>query len=319
MNAQYTYGSSKGTSAGSNEARTSAQLENFEADYGRNNFDVRHTFNLSALYDLPVGHGRRWDFGKTGNALLGGWQIGGILNARSGVPVEVLIVRPDIVIECTATGGCPNGGGGAFAQGFTAQVPTLNGSFPRLPQGFIAVVNTPGGGNSRNNRRPDLISGVNPFLNNDRNFIDPTAFAAPAPGQFGNLTRNAFSGPKFRQLDMTFAKKFRFTESQSFEFRAEIFNLLNSANFANPGTTLNLALPTLAFNTVSNSTSPCKDAGGNPLPIGAYCSSGTNIQPGQAYSQSAAGSTFGVLTSTVNRTVGLGANRQIQFAFRYNF
>jgi hypothetical protein len=314
MNAQYTYGRSLGTSAGSNEARTSAQLENFAADYGRNNFDVRHTFNLSALYDLPVGHNRMWDFGKTGNAILGGWQIGGILNARSGVPVEVLVVRPDIVIECTATGGCPNGNGGTFAQGFTAQVPSFNSTtFPSLPTGFIAVVNTPGGGASRNIRRPDLIAGVNPFLNNDRNFINPAAFAAPAPGQFGNFTRNALSGPSFRQLDMTFAKRFRITESQSFEFRAEIFNITNTPNFANPGTTLNLALPTLAFN--SAASSPC----GAANPLGTYCATGTNIQPGQAYTQSAAGSTFGVLTSTVNRTVGLGSNRQIQFAFRYNF
>jgi hypothetical protein len=314
MNAQYTYGSSKGTSAGSNEARTSAQLNNYEADYGRNNFDVRHTFNLSALYDLPVGHDRKWDFGKTGNAILGGWQIGGILNARSGVPVEVLVVRPDIVIECTASGGCPNGNGGTFAQGFTAQVPSFNSTtFPALPTGFIAVVNTPGGGASRNIRRPDLVSGVNPFLKNDRNFLNPAAFAAPAPGMFGNFTRNALSGPSFRQLDMTFAKRFRITESQNFEFRAEIFNILNTANFANPGTTLNLALPTLAFN--SSSSSPC----GAANPVGTYCAAGTNIQPGQAYTQSAAGSTFGLLTSTVNRTVGLGSNRQIQFAFRYNF
>ena len=49
MNMQYTYGSSKGDSGGSNEARTSGQLENFEADNGRNNFDVRHNFNIGAL------------------------------------------------------------------------------------------------------------------------------------------------------------------------------------------------------------------------------------------------------------------------------
>ena len=307
MNAQYTYGRSLGTSAGSNEARTSGQLENFAADYGRNNFDVRHNFNLSALYDLPIGKGRRYDFGKTGNALLGGWQIGGILNARSGVPVEVLIVRPDVVVECTATGGCPDGKGGTFAPGFTAQLPTLNGSFPRLPQGFTAVINTPGGGASRNNRRPDLITGVNPFAGNDRQFINPAAFAAPAPGRFGNLSRNAFSGPSFKQVDITLAKRFKITESQSFEFRTEIFNILNKANFANPGTTLNLALPTLSFASVGGVDQYTPSSGANVL------------QPGQAFTQGAAGSTFGLLTSTVNRTVGLGANRQIQFAFRYNF
>ncbi|HEY2866395.1 MAG TPA: TonB-dependent receptor [Pyrinomonadaceae bacterium] len=305
MNAQYTFASSKGTSAGSNEARTSGQLENFEADFGRNNFDVRHNFNLSALYELPIGKGRRWDVGKVGNALIGGWQLGGILNARSGVPVEVLIVRPDVVIQCQLAAGCPNGSGGTFANGFTAQLPTLNGAFPKLPQGFIAVINTPGGGASRNNRRPDLIAGANPFADSDRQFINPAAFAAPAAGQFGDLSRNQFSGPSFKQLDITLSKRFRFTETMNFEFRVEFFNILNIANFANPGTTLNLALPTLSYNSASDSYT---------------ASSGANVlQPDQAYTQGGAGTTFGLLTSTVNRTVGLGANRQIQFGFRFNF
>ena len=42
------------------------------------------------------------------------------------------------------------------------------------------------------------------------------------------------------------------------------------------------------------------------------------VQPGQPFTQAAAG-TFGKLTSTVGRTVGLGTNRQAQFALRFNF
>lgn len=280
MNAQYTFGKSEGTTAGSNEARTSAQLDNFEADRGRNNFDVRHTFNLSALYELPFGSGKRFNFGKTGNFLLGGWQIGGIVNARSGVPVEVLVVRPDVVIQCTnPAAGC--------AAGQVRSLPSTVSAASPLPAGFTAVVNAPGGGASRNVRRPNLIAGVNPFLNNDRNFLNPAAFSIPEPGTFGNLPRNAFSGPIFRQVDLTLSKRFHVTETMNFEFRSEIFNVFNTTNFANPSATLSNALGT--------------------------------IQPGQAFTQSAAGSTFGLLRSTVGRTVGLGTNRQIQFAFRFNF
>ena len=72
MNAQYTFAKSEGTSAGSNEARTSAQLDNFEADFGRNNFDVRHNFNISALYAL----------GATGFTLIFG--VSGVLNLSHG-------------------------------------------------------------------------------------------------------------------------------------------------------------------------------------------------------------------------------------------
>lgn len=301
MNAQYTFGSSRGLSSGSNEARTSAQLDNFEGDRGRNNFDIRHTFNLSALYELPFGKGKRFDLGSTGNVLLGGWQIGGILNARSGVPVEVLVVRPDVVIQCRLAAGCPNGAGGFFANGFTANLPTVSAAVP-LPIGFIAVSNVPGGGNSRNLRRPNLIAGVDPYLGNDRNFINPAAFAIPDAGTFGNFPRNELSGPSFKQVDLIVSKRFRFSETMNVEFRTEFFNILNKTNFANPSTTLNNALPTISH------------AGG------VYTASTSNVvQLGQAFTQNAAGATFGLLRSTVGRTVGLGSNRQIQFAFRFNF
>lgn len=304
-NVQYTFAKSEGTTAGSNEARTSAALENFEADRGRNNFDVRHTFNLSALYELPIGNGRRYDLGKTGNLLVGNWQVGGIVNARSGVPVEILVVRPDVVVQCQLAAGCPLSATTSVPNGFVANLPSFGTSFPALPTGFIAVVNTPGGGASRNVRRPNLVSGVNPYLNNGGlNFINPAAFAIPNPGTFGNFPRNELSGPTFKQVDLTFSKKFAITETMNFEFRTEIFNIFNQANFANPSTTLNNSLPNLSFNSTTS----------------AYSVGTSNVvQPGQAFTQGAAGSTFGLLRSTVGRTVGLGTNRQIQFAFRFNF
>lgn len=303
MNLQYTFGKSEGNTAGSNEARTSAQLDNFEADRGRNNFDVRHTFNLSALYELPIGKGRRWDIGRIGNAFVGGWQVGGIVNARSGVPLEVLVVRPDIVVQCQMATGCPNGSGGTFANGFVANLPSFGSSFPALPVGFVAVVNTPGGGSSRNVRRPNLIPGVDPYLGDDRNFINPAAFSIPEPGEWGNMARNQLSGPIFRQFDLTLSKRFRFTETLNFEFRTEFYNLFNQTNFANPSTTLDNALPNLSYNSAT----------------AAYSATSSAIQPGEAYSKSSAGSTFGLLRSTVGRTVGLGSNRQIQFVFRLSF
>jgi len=69
-----------------------------------------------------------------------------------------------------------------------------------------------------------------------------------------------------------------------------------------PGSRLNLALPTLS------------------LAGGVYTFSTSNVvQPGQPYSQAAAGQTFGLLRQTVIRDVGLGTSRQIQFALRLDF
>ena len=284
LNAQYTFARSVGNTAGSNEARTLATNFNFEDDRGYNNFDVRHTFNLSAIYALPFGKGKKYDLGRMGNALLGNLEVGSIINARSGLPIEIGITRPDVVIQCTnPSAGC--------AAGEVRQLPgTINAANP-LPAGFVAVVNTPGGGASRNVRRPDLVAGVNPYLGNDRSQLNPAAFAIPAPGTFGNLPRNALRGPGFRQFDLILNKRFRLTETTDIEFRTEVFNIFNFANFANPSSTLNNALGT----------------GANQL------------QPGQPFTQAAAGSTFGLLRQTVERTVGLGTNRQIQFALRLNF
>ena len=299
LNSQYTFSRSFGNTAGSNEARTAAVPDNFDADDGYNNFDVRHAFNFSALYQLPFGKGTQHDFGNVGNALLGDWEIGGIVNARSGLPIEVGITRPDVVIQC-ANDTCPvtiNGVATTVAKGFVAQLPgTINAANP-LPPGFVGVVNTPGGGASRNVRRPDLIAGANPYLNNDRNLINPAAFSTPLPGQFGNLARNALRGPSFTQFDLVLNKRFRLTESSNIEFRTEIFNIFNKSNFAVPASTLNNALPTITTAGVLSS----------------------GLQPNTAFTQSAAGGTFGLLRQTVERTVGLGTNRQIQFALRYNF
>lgn len=298
MNAQYTFGKSFGNTAGSNEARTAANnaraVAEYEYDRSYNNFDVRHTFNLSAVYGLPIGSGKRFDLGGVGNALLGNWEVGTILNARSGLPIEVGIVRPDIVVQCQNAAGCPvsNAAGAAIVpQGFVAQLPTISSASP-LPIGFIAVVNTPGGGASRNVRRPNLIPGVDPYLNSDRNLLNPAAFSIPTPGAFGDLPRNALRGPNFRQVDLILNKRFPIAETVRLEFRTEIFNIFNRTNFALPSSALNIGLPTLG---------------------------GTGLQPGQAYTQAAAGSAFGLLRQTVERTVGLGTNRQIQFAVRLSF
>jgi hypothetical protein len=269
-NVQYTFGRSRGNTAGSNEAQTAANnaraLSDFDYDIGYNSFDVRHTFNLSVLYDIPYkGSG-------ASGLLLGGWQVGGIVNARSGLPVPVQIVRPDVVYRDAA--------GLIYAQ-------------PAVDR--VAIINTPRGGSSRNVRRPDLVPGVDPFMTSGGLlFLNPAAFATPQPGTFGNLERNSIHGPNFKQVDLVLAKHFNFAGARNFEFRAEIFNLFNTTNFSNPVGTLPQAIPNAATTEANR------------------------VQPGQPYTNAAAG-TFGTLTGTVGRTVGLGTPRQAQFAFRVNF
>ena len=63
-----------------------------EAEYGPAFFDVRHNFVFSASYELPIGKGRAIgsDWSTVTDALLGGWRVGGIFQARTGIPVTVI-------------------------------------------------------------------------------------------------------------------------------------------------------------------------------------------------------------------------------------
>jgi len=276
LGSQYMWSHSIGDSNGSKDARTSANNYSFTSEHGDNISDVRQSFNVSVLYQLPYGAGQKYGSGASplAKGILGGWQIGSLFNARTGLPVDVEIVRPDIVYRNTVTGA------------ISAAPVVTNGVVMTTP-----VVNVPGGGASRNVRRPDVVPGVNPYyLSNGTFFINPAAFAVPQPGTFGNLGRDALRGPSISQFDLTLSKKFLFAESKNLEFRAECYNVFNSPVFAAPG----------------GGTPRMNDATGI-------------IQPGQPYTQSAAGGTFGVLTSTVSNQVGSGTNRQFQLSLRINF
>jgi len=287
LGGQYQWGHSIGTTQGSNEAQTTQDPYNFNDERGNNTFDIRHSANVSALYELPIGKGRRVNLEGIADTLLGGWLLGGVYNGRSGLPVDLRITRADIVIQCTN----PTATGATCEAGQTLPLPAAISAATPLPAGYTAVINTPGGNASRNTRRPDIIPGVDPYLsdpkNNDLKYLNPAAFAIPRPGTYGNLARNALFGTSFHQFDLTLQKRFRITEATAIEFRTEFYNLFNKANFANPPVTLN-------------------------VPPSA------TLQPGQPIPESAAGN-FGVLNATVGRTVGLGTNRQVQFSGRFVF
>jgi hypothetical protein len=195
---QYQYSRNKGTTQGSNEAATTQNTFDYETEYGTNPQDIPHTFNGSLVYMFP-GDGL-WS---------GGWRVGAIMNARSGVPINVVISRPD------------------------------NAGTP-------AVANIPGG-NSRGTQRPDLIPGVDPYLKNGVRWLNPAAFTTPQPGTFGNLPRNFLRGPSFQQFDLMFSKDFRFANTQGIQVRVELFNITNTLNYELPAATLPNGTPGVPF------------------------------------------------------------------------
>lgn len=89
--------------------------------------------------------------------------------------------------------------------------------------------------------RPDVVPGQPLYLEADafaggRRF-NPAAFDAATPlaqGRQGTLGRNVLRGFGLSQVDLSIRRRFRLYEGLGLEFRADAFNVLNQANFANP-------------------------------------------------------------------------------------
>ena len=131
--------------------------------------------------------------------LADGWQLNTIITAQSGRPVPI--------VSANDTSALPN-----------------------------ANFNT----RSNFHQRPNVVPGQNPVNSNWESapdvigYLNGNAFAQPPDGTFGNLGRNAISGPKFWNVDFAFSKSTRVFDRLNLQFRAEFFNIFNHPNFALP-------------------------------------------------------------------------------------
>jgi hypothetical protein len=132
-----------------------------------------------------------------------------------------------------------------LAGGWTVNsIVTAQSGFPFTPQ---LSYNPSNNGDTRNPVRPF----VNPafsgpvVLGSPSQWFNPNAFIAPPnnSGFFGNLGRDTFTGPGLVTWDFSVLKDIHIRERMNLEFRAEIFNLLNRANFNTPNLITDVLLP----------------------------------------------------------------------------
>jgi len=107
---------------------------------------------------------------------------------------------------------------------------------------YMAGRNAPDLSRNAERQHPDLIAGrsfKDMIRGGPDQYFDPTAFALPPPGFYGNAGRNILIGPGFANVDFSLMKTtpLGISEGSRLEFRAEFFNLLNRANFAVPSFT----------------------------------------------------------------------------------
>ncbi|MEW6211194.1 MAG: TonB-dependent receptor, partial [Acidobacteriota bacterium] len=195
----------------------------FEADpfsWARSSFDRRHNLVFSHTYALP-----ETKLSGVLGAMANGWQLSGITEIRSGIPIDI-----SQNFDTTLTGRIASGLGR----------PDVVGSFVRLdPRREQAI--TVGG-----------VRLTGHFL------FDPRAFRPvdvqttnETNARAGTLSRNLFDGPGINLTSLSIIKRFNLSESQRLTLRADIRNLFNRAHFLLDSSSVRVEAP--QFGQVSSS------------------------------------------------------------------
>ena len=221
----YTYGKSNDYYSGGtiNELFAVAGDQfDWRTNYGPSDFDRRHRFVTSFVYDVP----KLVSDSNSARVLLNNWQLNGIVTLQTGTPFSIVDVVGNNIIQRAN-----------LASGFSGSIETSGDTQSRL-NGFF---NTAAFAISR-----PILAGTNLGVPNNPTF-DPN-------NPFGNTPRNFLYGPGQKNMDFSVVKFIPIRESIRGEFRTEFFNLFNWANFANPNN--NIAVPSTFGRITATSAGP---------------------------------------------------------------
>ena len=160
-----------------------------ERDWGRPETGRTHIFNSSVIWMLPSLEGRS----AAARALMGDWEIAGIIGAGTGQPLSVY------------TGSLPGFNGGPSGTGYNDN------------QLANRVANQP----CRASSGPD------------EQIINPGAYTLNGfrLGQIGSARRGDCAGPGYFQTDLAFYKNFPLKNGAKVQFRWDVFNIFNNTTF----------------------------------------------------------------------------------------
>jgi hypothetical protein len=229
-------------------ANTWTYFSRGDSSYNSLQVDVNHRFSGGLSLRGVYTWSKSLDDGDSLNATASGGEpalASNPFNLRADWGLANYDVRNVGVIDGTYA--LPFGGGKHFltdlngiknrvASGWMVNsIVTLQGGFPFTPQ---LSYNPSRNGDTRNPVRPF----VNPafagpvILGNPKQWFNPAAFLAPPnnSGFYGNLGRDTLIGPGLATWDLSFIKDTPIHERLNLAFRAELFNILNRANFNTP-------------------------------------------------------------------------------------
>jgi hypothetical protein len=206
--------------------------------YANSDNDSRHRFTLSTTYNVPGI--------KSPLQMLQGWSISPIIAIYSATPWTA----DDLSTDFTGTGALNNastpfqfwnftGSRSAFNSGPTSvpcfgsmtgctAYPVVAG-VPTPPAACVTAATAPYAGNAQ------LTALALASLTNFGCYVKNSGILTPpAYGTVGDAGRNIFRGQPYRNVDLSIAKDWKFKERFGAQFRAEIFNLFNRTDLAQP-------------------------------------------------------------------------------------
>jgi len=238
FNASYTFSKSLDVNSQSGQGVTVQDSNNLQGDRGLSDFDARHRFFISGLYELP--------FHK--NQLVGGLQLSAIVQSQSGNPVTLLAGNAGAIV-----GGAP-----------AANANSLTGLATLRPDLGMPITTSTAAALTGNGVQwfPNLVCDPRPGGSCPTGAVAilPIAFVSGKTiYHFGDFGRNTITGPGFNNTDFSIIKRTKVGEEKYIEFRWEIFDLFNHANLGQPGRTAQVGSTT--FGVITNTRFPTGDSG----------------------------------------------------------
>jgi len=236
LNANYTFEKELTNGQGTAQTRVEALLDNAQPnlEISRADFDQTQVFNVSAIYELPFGKGKRWL--SSGNNWLeravGGWEATSLIRWSTGAPITFTDARG------TLNRAARSGRQTPATNLTTDQIKALAGVFV-TPNGVFflnpsalqrnadgSLVGTPVTGTTAGRGANGVDPGIGAF-SGQIFFNDPA-------GTTSGLPRAFLNGPPVFSWDGSLLKNIRVTETTRLQLRAEFFNLMNHTTFTPP-------------------------------------------------------------------------------------
>ena len=211
------------------EGTRSVNILGLQADYGPSGFDVRQRFTVNGNYELPLGRGRKYlNSGGLMDYLVGGWSSSFVFRAQTGQPISI------------GTNGITSPGG-ATVNAFRIGNPFAAGGSPNstnpsitCPTKIRTVENWYNPCAFANPKADDIGYTTGKYVDGT---LIPNSVSGPAAYAYVGSNRGTAYGPGYERVDASLFKSFKTFREQSLQFRADIFNVLNTPGYGNPSTT----------------------------------------------------------------------------------